>query len=70
MGNDRVTVLPPWEFSMTKKDDGKPLIASDRAKWDPEYQRQVGLKTGPAQLSKRCRPNWPTLPRRSIACSA
>jgi D-alanine-D-alanine ligase len=37
---------------MTKKDDGKPLIASDRAKWDPEYQRQVGLKTGPARLSK------------------
>jgi D-alanine-D-alanine ligase len=52
MGNDRVTVLPPWEFAMTKKDDGKPLIASDRAKWDPEYQRQVGLKTGPARLSK------------------
>jgi D-alanine-D-alanine ligase len=53
MGNDRVTVLPPWEFAMTKKDDSKPLIASDRAKWDPAYQREVGLKTGPAQLSKR-----------------
>lgn len=53
MGNGRVTVLPPWEFAMTKKDDGAPLIASDRAKWDPEYQRQVGLKTGPARLSKK-----------------
>ena len=53
MGNDRVTVLPPWEFTMTKKEDGAPLIASDRAKWDPEYQRQVGLKTGPARLSKK-----------------
>ena len=53
MGNDRVTVLPPWEFAMTKKEDGAPLIASDRAKWDPEYQRQVGLKTGPARLSKK-----------------
>jgi D-alanine-D-alanine ligase len=53
MGNDRVTVLPPWEFVMTKKEDGAPLIASDRAKWDPEYQRQVGLKTGPARLSKK-----------------
>jgi D-alanine-D-alanine ligase len=55
MGNNRVTVLPPWEFSMTKKDESAPLIASDRAKWDPEYQRQVGLKTGPAQLSKKVR---------------
>lgn len=53
MGNDRVTVLPPWEFAMTKKEDGAPLIASDRAKWDPEYQRQVGLKTGPAKLSRK-----------------
>ena len=53
MGNDRVTALPAWEFVMTKKDDGKPLIASDRAKWNPEYQRQVGLKTGPARLSKK-----------------
>ena len=53
MGNDRVTTLPPWEFSMTKKEDGTPLIASDRAKWDPKYQRQVGLKTGPAKLSKK-----------------
>ena len=55
MGNDRLTVLPPWEFAMTKKDDSKPLIASSRAKWDPEYQREVGLKTGPAQLSRRSR---------------
>jgi D-alanine-D-alanine ligase len=53
MGNDRVTVLPAWELTMTKKDDGAPLIASDRAKWDPEFQRQVGLKTGPARLSKK-----------------
>lgn len=52
MGNDRVTVLPPWEFSATK-DNGGPLIASDRAKWDPEYQRQHGLKTGPAKLTKK-----------------
>jgi D-alanine-D-alanine ligase len=55
MGNDRLTVLPPWEFAMTKKDDGKPLIATNRAKWDPEYQREVGLKTGPAALSRRSR---------------
>ena len=53
MGNDRVTALPAWEFVLTKKVDGAPLIASSRAKWDPEYQRQMGLKTGPARLSKK-----------------
>ena len=53
MGNDRITTLPAWEFAITKKGSDKPLIASDRAKWDPEYQRQVGLKTGPARLSKK-----------------
>lgn len=53
MGNQRVTVLPAWEFAMTRSEDGTPLIASDRAKWDPSYQRHVGLKTGPAKLSKK-----------------
>lgn len=53
MGNDRLIALPAWEFEMTNKDDGKPLIASGRVKWDPAYQRKVGLKTGPAQLSEK-----------------
>jgi D-alanine-D-alanine ligase len=53
MGNQRVTTLPAWEFAMINKEDGAPLIASGRAKWDPKYQRLVGLRTGPAELSKR-----------------
>jgi D-alanine-D-alanine ligase len=53
MGNNRITTLPAWEFIMTKKDDDIPLIATDRAKWDPKYQLLVGLKTGPAELSKK-----------------
>lgn len=53
MGNQRVTILPAWEFAITRREDGTPLIASDRAKWDPSYQRHVGLKTGPAKLSKK-----------------
>jgi D-alanine-D-alanine ligase len=52
MGNDRITTLPAWEFRSTKDTD-KPLIATDRAKWDPEYQRQHGLKTGPARLTDK-----------------
>jgi D-alanine-D-alanine ligase len=52
MGNERLTVLEPWEFSMSALSKDEPLIASDRAKWDPEYQRQKGLKTGPAKFAK------------------
>jgi D-alanine-D-alanine ligase len=52
MGNDRTTVLAPWELTMSALSPNAPLIASDRAKWDPEYQRQMGLKTGPAKLVK------------------
>ncbi|MFM9849395.1 MAG: D-alanine--D-alanine ligase [Hyphomicrobiaceae bacterium] len=53
MGNDRPKTLPPWEFSMLDRNSDQPLIASDRAKWDPQYQRQLGLKTGPAKLNKK-----------------
>ncbi|HSF24690.1 MAG TPA: D-alanine--D-alanine ligase [Blastocatellia bacterium] len=63
MGNDRKTVLAPWEFSMTALSPDAPLIASDRAKWDPEYQRQVGLETGPAKLSKPLARHLATLSR-------
>lgn len=52
MGNHRTTVLPPWELSMSALSPNAPLIATDRAKWDPKYQRHMGLKTGPAKLSK------------------
>jgi D-alanine-D-alanine ligase len=64
MGNERVTALPAWELSMTKKEDGAPLIASDRAKWDPKYQRQVGLRTGPAKLSRKMQTELADLSKR------
>ena len=53
MGNSRVTALPAWELEMTKKNDDAPLVATDRAKWDPEYQQQVGLRTGPAKITSK-----------------
>ena len=64
MGNNRIASLPAWEFVMTKKDDDAPLIASDRAKWDPKYQRQVGLKTGPAELTKKMQAKLAELSKR------
>lgn len=53
MGNARVTVLPPWEFFVENRPEGSPLIATDRGKWDPDYQDQAGVMTGPAEVSKK-----------------
>ena len=65
MGNDRMTTLPPGNSAARKIDD-KLLIATDRAKWDAEYQRQHGLKTGPAKLSEKDQRSWRACRRRSI----
>ena len=49
-GNELLTALPPWELTISKKD--APVIATDKAKWDPQYQKKIGLKTGPAKLEE------------------
>jgi D-alanine-D-alanine ligase len=49
-GNELLTALPPWELTISKKDT--PVIATDKAKWDPQYQKKIGLKTGPAKLEE------------------
>ena len=52
-GNGRLTALPPWELTMDNLPVGAPIIATDRAKWNPAYQRKIGLKSGPASLDDR-----------------
>lgn len=64
IGNDRPKALPAWEFSMAGRNSDQPLVASDRAKWDPQYQRQLGLKTGPAKLTKKMADKLASLSKR------
>jgi D-alanine-D-alanine ligase len=52
-GNELLTALPAWELTMSKLAKDAPVIATDKAKWDPNYQKKVGLKSGPAQLDER-----------------
>jgi D-alanine-D-alanine ligase len=52
-GNDLLTALPAWELTMRKLPEGAPMIATDRAKWDPKYQRKVGLRSGVARLEPK-----------------
>lgn len=51
-GNELLTALPPWELTMSNLPNGAPVIATDKAKWDPEYQKRIGLNSGPAELTK------------------
>ena len=49
-GNELLTALPPWELTMCNLPKDAPVIATDKAKWDPNYQRKIGLKSGAAKL--------------------
>jgi D-alanine-D-alanine ligase len=63
-GNEQLKVLPPWELTMQMRANGGPLIATDKAKWDPAHQKKVGLKTGPARLSPALLQNVELLSKR------
>jgi D-alanine-D-alanine ligase len=49
-GNDLLTALPPWELTMPNLPRDTPIIATSKAKWDPQYQKRVGLQSAPANL--------------------
>jgi D-alanine-D-alanine ligase len=51
IGNQKLQTYPPWELLMKDLPDGAQNIATDRAKWDPAYQKRVGLVTEAARLS-------------------
>jgi D-alanine-D-alanine ligase len=52
-GNELLTTLPAWELTMLNVPQDAPVIATDKAKWDPSYQKRIGLKSGPARLEPR-----------------
>lgn len=50
MGNQRLQTLPVWELTSSAGEDGAPLIATAKVKWDAEYQKKAGIeyaKAGP-----------------------
>jgi D-alanine-D-alanine ligase len=63
-GNEQLTMLPAWELTMSRLADGMPLIATDKAKWDPEHQKKIGLRTGPARLKRPVAKNLELLSKR------
>ena len=48
VGNERLTTFPVWELFFERLPGGAEPIATSRAKWDPRYQKRVGIRNGPA----------------------
>jgi len=49
MGNRRLQTFPAWELTSTNRDEGAPLIATAKVKWDVEYQKKAGIKYAKAK---------------------
>ena len=64
IGNQKLQSYPPWELLMKDLPEGAQNIATDRAKWDPAYQRRVGLATEAARLTPEMRTNFDRLSKR------
>jgi D-alanine-D-alanine ligase len=45
MGNLRLSTLPVWELLFEKAPDDMPIMATEKAKWDTNYQRRWGITT-------------------------
>jgi D-alanine-D-alanine ligase len=49
LGNDRLRVLPIWELEFGTMPNGAWLIATEKIKHDPEYQKRHDIRDGPAK---------------------
>jgi D-alanine-D-alanine ligase len=49
VGNERLQVFPLWELHFSRLPEDAPRIATERVKWDPAYQKKVGVRTRAAK---------------------
>ncbi len=49
LGNRTPTVFPPRELFFGEVQDGEPKFATFKAKWDENYRKRWGIRSGPAQ---------------------
>lgn len=50
LGNQRLQVFPTWEMTFANMPDDQHRIATERVKWNANYQKRMGIATGEAQL--------------------
>lgn len=49
IGNQRIQPLPIWELWFENLPEGSKPIATQKVKWDENYQEKIGLDTGPVR---------------------
>jgi D-alanine-D-alanine ligase len=49
LGNEQLKTFPVFELRFTRLPEGSLPIATARVKWDMDYQKRIGIKTGPAR---------------------
>jgi D-alanine-D-alanine ligase len=64
IGNKRLQTYTPWELVINNLPEGALNIATGRLKWNPNYQKKVGLVTKPAALPDELRRKLETLSKR------
>jgi D-alanine-D-alanine ligase len=64
IGNQRLQTYTPWELLMKDLPDGAQNIATDRAKWDPAYQKRFGLVTEAARLEPELQKEFARISKR------
>ena len=50
LGNERLEVLPVWEMSFAQMTGNRWRIATERVKWNTQYQKKNGIMTNAAKL--------------------
>jgi len=65
IGNQRLMVFQPWELFFRKLPEGTEPIATEKAKFDREYQKRIGVENGPADpMPEKLRERLTNLSRR------
>ena len=65
LGNHRLRVFPVWEMSFSKMPEANWRIATERVKWNVEYQTKHGIDTAEAKLPEGIAPKIQHLARRT-----
>ncbi|MBD3240775.1 MAG: ATP-grasp domain-containing protein [Chitinivibrionales bacterium] len=53
LGERRLTVLPPRELFFGRSDEGGPVLATYKLKWDDKYRERWQVRFGPSPLEPR-----------------
>jgi D-alanine-D-alanine ligase len=64
IGNKRLQTYTPWELVIKNLPEGSLNIATGRLKWNPDYQKKVGLVTKPADLSEELQRDLESISKR------